>query len=108
MTAGGGGPLDRIIVPGDPDLRELIPGYLENRRKELPRLREALAQNDFPAIQRLAHRMKGEGGGYGFDAISAIGLGLERAANERDTSAIHSGLEELGSYLDRVQVVYDE
>src|SRR6185436_7866922 len=97
MTTSGGGPPGRIILRGDPDLRDLVPGYLENRRKELPRLREALAQNDFSAIQRLAHRMKGEGGGYGFEAISTIGAGLEQAAKDRNAAAAQAGLRDLAS-----------
>jgi hypothetical protein len=64
MTPGpDGAPQDKIIVHGDPDLRELIPGFLENRRKDLAALSAAVERGDFPAIQALGHRIKGDGAG---------------------------------------------
>lgn len=57
-------------------------------------------------LQRLGHRLKGEGGGYGFDDISAIGARMEEAAKEADVPKISVEVEALAVYLDRVEVVY--
>jgi HPt (histidine-containing phosphotransfer) domain-containing protein len=95
-----------IIVTGDPDLRDLIPGYLANRRKDLPVLLAALDEKDLAVIQRLAHRMKGEGGGYGFDAITTIGAALEEAAKQGKVPEVRMLLADLASFLERVHVVY--
>lgn len=108
MTPGtDGAPQDKIIVHGDPDLQELIPGFLENRRKDLAALSAAVERGDFPAIQAVGHRIKGDGGGYGFAGLSAIGGALERAAQDRNQEAVRGRVAELASYLSRVEVIYE-
>jgi hypothetical protein len=50
--------------------------------------------------------MKGDGGGYGFDAISMMGDALEQAAAREDRDAIRRHTAELIDFLARVTVVY--
>jgi HPt (histidine-containing phosphotransfer) domain-containing protein len=96
-----------ILVQIDPDLEELIPGYLENRRRDIQSIEEALKREDFETSQRLGHTMKGSGGGYGFDAISAIGMAIEEASKIRSRDKVRLAVLELTDYLDRVKVVYE-
>ena len=97
---------DRIIVEVSRDLEDIVPIFLANRTKELPTLRDALAAQDFKSLQTLGHRMKGDGGGYGFDHISEIGTALESAASQRHMSAIQQHIAQLEDFLKRVSVVY--
>ncbi|OGP52713.1 MAG: phosphotransferase [Deltaproteobacteria bacterium RBG_13_52_11] len=97
----------KIIVHVDPDIADLIPGFLENRHKDIKTMGEALAQGDFDAIRLLGHSMKGAGGSYGFDAITDIGKSLEQAAIAKNFAEIQSLVKELSAYLDRVEVVYE-
>ncbi len=97
----------KIIVKVDPDLADLIPGFLGNRRKDIAEMRQALYRADFETIRVLGHSMKGAGGGYGFDAITDIGAVLEHAAKAKDPEEVRKTLCELASYLDRVEVVGD-
>jgi len=96
----------KIVVKIDPDLEELIPGYLQNRMKDVQDAQKALNKEDFESIQRMGHTMKGSGGGYGFDFISAIGLALEDGANEKKPKKIQNSLQDLCDFLERVEVVY--
>jgi len=95
-----------ITVHIDPDLEEIVPKFLENRRRDAQTLETALQQSDLARISMIGHRMKGDGGGYGFDAISTIGAALEQAAAREDQSAIQRYTAELIDFLDRVTVVY--
>lgn len=97
---------DRITVVVEEDLRELIPGYLENRRKDIVAIRQALAGNDYETIRSLGHKMKGSGGGYGFDAITKLGHDLEAAAKSERAEEIAGLNDALVSYLERLEVVY--
>lgn len=97
---------DRIIVQLDREIEDIVPGFLDRRLEDVESLLEALEQGDFEAIGMLGHRMKGSGGGYGFDVIGRIGGSLERAAQEADSGHIQGLVEELASYLERVEVVY--
>ena len=96
----------KILVEIDPDLEELIPGYLENRQKDIEGINEALARADFEWIQRLGHTLKGSGSGYGFDFISAIGLSLENSGKEKSAEKIQALVNDLCDFLERVEVVY--
>jgi hypothetical protein len=50
--------------------------------------------------------MKGSGGSFGFDEISAIGEALEISALVADADGIRSAVGRLERYLARVSVVY--
>lgn len=50
--------------------------------------------------------MKGDGGGYGFEAISEIGAVLETAGKQKDVDKIRQGLDRLADFLERVEVVF--
>lgn len=95
-----------ITVYIDPGLEEIVPGFLENRQRDVQSLETALQQNSLAQIRMIGHRMKGDGGGYGFDAISMIGAALEQAAAREDRSAIRRHTAELIDFLARVTVVY--
>ncbi len=96
-----------IRIRVDPELASLIPGFLENRRKDVSSLLEAVKRGDFETARILGHSMKGSGGGYGFDGITDIGGEIEEAAKHSDPVAIHTHVEALSLYLARVEVVSD-
>ena len=98
--------MEKIQVEVDLDLAELIPGYLANRREDLLAIDSCLKADDFETIRRLAHRMKGSGGGYGFHGISAIGGLMEAGATAADPLVIKTQLAALTDYLERVAVNY--
>lgn len=95
-----------LTVHIDQYLEEIVPGFLENRRRDVQTLNTALEQSDLKTIHLIGHRMKGDGGGYGFDAISVIGAALEQAATKVDRSAIQHQIDALVDFLARVTVVY--
>ena len=98
---------EKIIVRVDAELEDLIPGYLENWRKDVETLHDALAKGDYEAIQTVGHTMKGTGGGYGFDTITDIGSSLENAAKEKNALEIRRLMGEHLHYLENVEVVYE-
>ena len=99
---------DAIPVQIDQDLEGIIPGFLENRRRDVQTLETALQENNLAEIRTIGHRMKGDGGGYGFDAISMMGEALEQAAAREDRDAIRRQTAELIDFLARVTVVYQK
>lgn len=98
---------DRIVIHADPEIADLIPGFLENRRKDVAAMLDALGKGDLQTVRLLGHSMKGAGGGYGFDAITQIGGALEQAANSADREEMRRQIGELSTYLDQVEVMYD-
>jgi len=108
MTQDSGGRQNgKILVKADPDIADLIPGFLENRRQDIAVMLGALKQGDFETIRVLAHSMKGAGGGYGFDAITEIGSALEQAAKKHDDAEVLEQIDALSAFLNRIEVIYE-
>jgi len=99
---------EAVIVYVDPDLEELIPGFMDNRRSDIKMIGELLADEEFDEIKRVGHSMKGSGGGYGFNEITQIGKVIEEAAQVHDYSAIQRMNRYLTKYLEKVQIVWQE
>jgi HPt (histidine-containing phosphotransfer) domain-containing protein len=98
---------ERITAHVDADLRDLIPGFLANRARDVVNMRAALTAGQLDSIRIAGHSMKGVGGGYGFDGITEIGAAIEKAALAGDLEAVGTAVDRLADYLDRVEVVFD-
>ncbi len=97
---------EKIIVQVDPDLEDLIPGFLENRNSDVEKLRSALDDNDFENLRSIGHSIKGVGGGYGFDLMSELGADIEFAAKESNADEIREKINQLDNYLKCVKIEY--
>jgi HPt (histidine-containing phosphotransfer) domain-containing protein len=100
-------PEDTIVVRADLKFADLIPDFLQNRRQDVIVMLDALDRGDFETVKSLGHGMKGAGGSYGFQAITDFGAALEQAAESADSHVSRNWVEELSSYLDRVEIVCD-
>lgn len=99
-------PTEQLTVAISRDLEDIVPIFLGNRQKDVQTLRDALARQDLRIVQTLGHRMKGDGGGFGFDRITEIGAAMERAAQLEDRATIKQYLAQLEDFLKRLTVVY--
>lgn len=100
-------PTSRIHVRVASELRPLIPGFLANRRTELASLERAVAARDADTLRRIAHGLKGVGGGYGFDEITRIGAEIESYAKVGNAAGTRRSIQALKRYLDRVEVSFE-
>jgi len=94
-------------VPAHPEIADLIPAFMRAMKSRTDTLAQALQARDYQVVRTLGHQMHGEGGTFGFDAISAFGEELEQAALREDDQTVRRIVEDLISYLKRVQVVHD-
>ncbi len=97
---------DKITIHVDPDLEELIPGFLENRQQDIVKLNQAIENSDLEMLRSIGHSLKGTGGGYGFDGMSKLGAKIEIAAKESDLQSIRPLIDSLDEYLKRIDVVF--
>jgi two-component system sensor histidine kinase/response regulator len=98
------GSVEPIRIEMDPDLEDIVPGYLAARREELPRMIALLAVSDFTNLAILGHNLKGTGTSYGFPDLTRIGIALEGSAKRPDRAALSTELAELKEYLSRVEL----
>ena len=99
--------MGRVRVRVDSSLAELVPGFLENRRRDVEAIAAALKHADYENIRILGHKMKGSGAGYGLNRITEIGASLEQAAGRREPEEIRARAAELARYLDGLHVEYE-
>lgn len=93
------------VVQVDADIGDLVPGFLERKRADASSIIEALGRGNLELVARLAHRIKGEGGSYGFEEISEIGAALENASKAGEIEDAKRFAKVLAAYLETVQVV---
>ncbi|HKV56220.1 MAG TPA: Hpt domain-containing protein [Candidatus Binataceae bacterium] len=97
----------RILIRADPELSDLIPGFIANKLADIQPIVAAANAGDFDALSRIGHRLKGEGGSYGFDSVSEYGAEIERAAKMRDAAAVLQCAARLAEYLETVEIKYE-
>ncbi len=86
-----------------PGMEEIVPGYLEARRKEVPEMFASLADSDFVRLAALGHNMKGSGAMYGFPQLTAMGAALEQAAKINNKEELGNQLTSLEAFLEKLQ-----
>lgn len=95
-----------IVVTAAKDVEDLIPTFMGNRKKEVELLRELLGSGNLEQIGQIGHRMVGVGAPYGFDAVSALGKGIEDGAKAGDRVSVEKLIAEYTDYITRVRVVF--
>jgi hypothetical protein len=88
------------------DLQDLIPFFLEMRRKDIRNLPLALASGDFGLLRISGHNMAGTGAAYGFDIITDIGREIEAAALTMNSVALRACIAQLTYFIEHVEVIY--
>ena len=95
------------MVKVDKGLEDLIPTYLENRKKELDVLRQAVKAADFEQMRQIGHRMRGVGVSYGFDDVTSLGKLIEEGAKAGDKAALEQHVAAYGEYLANLHITYE-
>ena len=95
----------KVIV--DKDFIDIVPEYLQRKKKELFKLKNLVLDENFDEIKKIGHKMIGSGSGYGFDFITEKGRELETSAINRDKEKIIKIIEQLEDYLSNLDITYE-
>jgi CheY-like chemotaxis protein len=93
----------KIELPEDEDLLELVPGYVEDRLKDVAGMMELLSAADYDRLWTLGHELKGTGTSYGLPDLTKMGADFEKAARRKNEAEIGAQIRQLADYLKRVQ-----
>jgi len=96
--------MDKILLRAEASVKELLPGFLENRRRDLERMGEALHAGDLAAIRDLGQNIRCFSRVYGLDDLTALGEEIRCAAEECSTLRIVDLQGRLADYLSRVEL----
>ena len=95
---------EKIHITADADLKEFLPRYLENRKRDLETLRRRLRTTISERYRSSVTRIRGHAASYGFRFCSGICAMMERAAGEKKLEIIVSLLNEYRDYIERVDL----
>jgi HPt (histidine-containing phosphotransfer) domain-containing protein len=89
---------------GDPDLAELVEIFVSEIPERVSAIESALREDDFEAVRRLAHQLKGAAGSYGFDSLTPAAAAIEsRAGGDASPEAIREAVRDLESLCRRLR-----
>jgi HPt (histidine-containing phosphotransfer) domain-containing protein len=99
---------NKTILEIDEELEDIVPEYLDSRKKEIDILQKMLASKEFEQVRAIGHNLKGSGGGFGFDYISECGFNIEQMAKKEQTVALQEWIEKLDNFLNNVEIRFVE
>jgi HPt (histidine-containing phosphotransfer) domain-containing protein len=94
---------EAIRLEVDPELRELVPGYLRSRRRDLDALGRALDAGDLAAARGVGQNIRSFSRVLGVTALTELGEQIERACDAASAPRIATLHAELADYLARVE-----
>jgi HPt (histidine-containing phosphotransfer) domain-containing protein len=71
---------------------DILPRFVQRLPSQLDALCETAEEGRLEGVQRLAHRLKGAGGSYGYPTLSEAAKSLEVAAQTLDIGAATAAL----------------
>lgn len=87
----------RSEFAGDPEMREILELFVQEMPARITELEASWANGELDKVGRLAHQLKGAGGGYGFPVISDAAAALEQSIKGLDgapTGAVLASMKE--------------
>ena len=98
---------EKIIVNVDSSLRPIIPSFLNNRQKDIQKLKTAIKEENQQEVQIIGHQIKGNSGCYGLVTLGKFGEELEEAAKKPDWNNIKLIIEKIVDHLDHLEIQFD-
>ncbi|MBL8759383.1 MAG: Hpt domain-containing protein [Phycisphaerae bacterium] len=95
------GPL-RSTYADDPDMREIVEAFVEEMPAKVADLEAAWISQQVDDVRRLAHQLKGSGGGYGFQSVSEAAAHVERTITELGRGSSAGGIAALRQQIEHL------
>ena len=90
----------------DPDMAEIIQGFVGRLAGQLGAMRQTLAVGQHEELRRLAHKLKGAGGSYGYPSLTDACKVLEDAAKLQDHAAAATALDTVATLIHAIEKGY--
>jgi HPt (histidine-containing phosphotransfer) domain-containing protein len=87
----------------DPDLNDIIDGFVQNTIEDYKTLRNYIETKDYNQVRKLCHRILGTAISYGFNDLDTIVKLIQKAAVEEIPSDLDQHLALLTSHIEFVK-----
>jgi response regulator RpfG family c-di-GMP phosphodiesterase len=72
-------PRAQSAFANDPDMLELVASFVSDLPTSVSKMTDLLRTQDMEELHRVVHQLKGAGGGYGFDRVTALAATADQA-----------------------------
>jgi histidine phosphotransfer protein HptB len=93
-----------ILIEMPEGIEELVPEFLSSQKEGARAMTQMFSRSDWEGIRRVAHDLKGNGSSFGFPELTVFGAAISRALKEANLAGLSELIEQLGEYLDRVEL----
>lgn len=100
--------MSKTRVEIDVDLQDLIPQFVENRKKDIASLEQLIQSGDTVAVAQLAHKIKGAAAGYGFAELSELAAQLEKAVKNGEEISLADIVKKMRIHFLNIDIQYVE
>jgi histidine phosphotransfer protein HptB len=88
----------------DEDMKELVGEYVDRLPAEVARLSALLESKQIEDLRRVAHQLKGSGGGYGFPTLTELAAVADRSIKDNaPLERIKADVDALIAFIRRIQ-----
>jgi PAS domain S-box-containing protein len=101
-AAPGNGDAIRSTFADDHDLAEVLDNFVASLPELVDALQRELDDGCHPELQRLAHQLKGAGGGYGYPMLTEMAGGLEQLAKAGEQDRARAAIGEIRAACRRI------
>ncbi|MEW4453009.1 response regulator [Bremerella sp. JC817] len=91
-----------LLPTDDDEIREIVQEFLERFETRIVELERALEEEDFEALEHLAHWLRGAAGTVGYDCFTEPASKLELGAREKCLTSTASSLETISELQRRI------
>ena len=98
--------MTKVKVEIDADLQDLVPQFVENRKKDIMSLQKLVQEQDLEGIAQLSHKIKGAAAGYGFNELSEIAAQMEKASKGGESSKLESLVQKMETHFLNIEIKY--
>ena len=99
-------PIYSDLLQDEPELAELISQFIDALPDLIDAFASAIAQEDWIAVKKLVHDMKGLGGGYGYPHLSELAERMRVRILEEQYTHLDSDVDEMRLLARRIQIGY--
>jgi CheY-like chemotaxis protein len=92
----------------DPDMALIIQRFIGRLAEQLDAMRQTQASHAHEDLRRLAHKLKGAGGSYGYPRLTDACRVLEDAAQIQDEAAEAAAVEDVAALIHAIQNAYSD
>ena len=104
VASNAASPITSSLLQSNEKFRDIVERFIPKLEESVSSMRDSLDASDFARLASLAHWLKGSGGNVGFHDFTEPARELELVANDENSEAASSCLNQIEALLSRIEI----